>query len=269
MTRREQFTRWLDIITYGDGRKYAKFISWLFFDSFVASIPSSVLMVAVYLLLAPILDSTQVYTQKPLWILVGILLAQTIAYAIVRRKSYLDICVGHVSAQQEEKLRTGDKLRALPMGYFATHDAGELSTLLMRNYEEIENLSSSIAANGTVILIRLLIALIVLGIFDVRMMLAMFIVIPLAVPFAYSRSDRHSAENRCKRHRIRRRHHDLAGISSRRKRICRTERELRQIARRLQTAGKSRRCHFDVRQVDPVSGHQHRHGVRRVSAFDR
>ena len=184
MTKREQFTRWLDIITYGDRRKYARFIAWLFFDSFVASIPSSVLMVAVYLLLAPILDSTQVYTQKTLWILVGILLAQTVAYAIVRRKSYLDICVGHVSAQQAEKLRAGDKLRALPMGYFATHDAGELSTLLMRNYEEIENLSSSIAANGTVILIRLLIALIILGIFDVRMMLAMFIVIPLAVPFA-------------------------------------------------------------------------------------
>ena len=75
MTKREQFTRWLDIITYGDRRKYARFIAWLFFDSFVASIPSSVLMVAVYLLLAPILDSTQVYTQKPLWILVGILLA--------------------------------------------------------------------------------------------------------------------------------------------------------------------------------------------------
>ena len=164
MTKREQFTRWLDIITYGDRRKYARFIAWLFFDSFVASIPSSVLMVAVYLLLAPILDSTQVYTQKTLWILVGILLAQTITYAIVRRKSYLDICVGHVSAQQAEKLRAGDKLRALPMGYFATHDAGELSS--------------------TVILIRLLIALIILGIFDVRMMLAMFIVIPLAAPFA-------------------------------------------------------------------------------------
>ena len=124
MTKRDNFKKWLDIITYGNRSKYGKFIAWLFLDSFVASIPSSVLMTAVYLLLAPILDSTKIYEQKPLWILVGILLAQTIAYAIVRRKSYLDICVGHVSAQQEEKLRAGDKLRALPMGYFATHDAG-------------------------------------------------------------------------------------------------------------------------------------------------
>ncbi len=176
--------KWWDIITYGDSGKYIKFIAWLFLDSFIASIPSSVLMVAVYYLLAPILDSTKAYEQKPFWILVGILLVQTVVYAVIRRKSYLDICVGHVSAQQSDKLRLGDKLKTLPMGYFATHDAGELSTLLMRNYEEIENLSSSVAANSAVILIRLLIALIVLSIFNIKMTLAMFIVIPLAIPFA-------------------------------------------------------------------------------------
>lgn len=182
--KHEKLAKWWNIITYGDSGKYTKFIAWLFLDSFVASIPSSVLMAAVYFLLTPILDSTKVYEQKPFWILFGILLVQTVAYALVRRKSYLDICVGHVSAQQNEKLRLGDKLKTLPMGYFSTHDAGELSTLLMRNYEEIENLSSSIVANGAVIAIRLLIALVVLSIFNVKMTLAMFIVIPLAIPFA-------------------------------------------------------------------------------------
>ncbi|MBR4342991.1 MAG: ABC transporter ATP-binding protein [Lachnospiraceae bacterium] len=184
MTKKDKFKRWRDIVTYSDSRKYGKFIAWLFFDSFIASIPSSILMIAVYYFLAPVLDKSYAYEQKPFWILVGILAVQTILYAIVRRKSYLDICVGHVSAQQEEKLRLGDKLKTLPMGFFATHDAGELSTLLMRNYEEIENLSSSIVANGAVIVIRLIIALVILSVFNVKMMLAMFIVIPLAIPFA-------------------------------------------------------------------------------------
>lgn len=184
MSKREHFSKWLDIITYGDKRKYVKFILWLFLDSFVASIPSSILMCAVYFFLAPVLDKTIAYEQRPFWILAGILLIQTVAYAIVRRKSYLDICVGHVALQQQEKLDLGDKLKSLPMGFFADHDAGELSTLLMRNYEEIENLSSSVVANGAVIIIRLLIALIVLSIFNIKMTLAMFIVIPLAIPFA-------------------------------------------------------------------------------------
>ena len=183
MSKREYFSKWLDIITYGDKKKYVKFVLWLFLDSFVASIPSSILMCAVYFFLEPVLDKTSAYEQMPFWILTGILVLQTIAYAIVRRKSYLDICVGHVSMQQQEKLDLGDKLKNLPMGFFADHDAGELSTLLMRNYEEIENLSSSVVANGTVIIIRLLIALIVLSIFNIKMTLAMFIVIPLAIPF--------------------------------------------------------------------------------------
>ena len=197
MSKKEKFKKWRDIVTYGDSRKYVKFIAWLFFDSFIASIPSSILMIAVYYFLAPVLDDSLAYEQKPFWILVGILAVQTVLYAIVRRKSYLDICVGHVSAQQEEKLRLGDKLKTLPMGFFATHDAGELSTLLMRNYEEIENLSSSIVANGAVIVIRLIIALVILSVFNVKMMLAMFIVIPLAIPFAiisYKRVAHTSAE---------------------------------------------------------------------------
>lgn len=184
MSKREYFSKWLDIITYGDKKKYVKFILWLFLDSFVASIPSSILMCAVYFFLSPVLDNTKAYEQMPFWILTGILVLQTIAYAIVRRKTYLDICVGHVSMQQQEKLELGDKLKSLPMGFFEDHDAGELSTLLMRNYEEIENLSSSVVANGAVIIIRLLMALIVLSVFNIKMTLAMFIVIPLAIPFA-------------------------------------------------------------------------------------
>ena len=184
MSKREYFSKWLDIITYGDKKKYVKFILWLFLDSFVASIPSSILMCAVYFFLSPVLDNTKAYEQMPFWILTGILVLQTIAYAIVRRKTYLDICVGHVSMQQQEKLDLGDKLKSLPMGFFEDHDAGELSTLLMRNYEEIENLSSSVVANGAVIIIRLLMALIVLSVFNIKMTLAMFIVIPLAIPFA-------------------------------------------------------------------------------------
>lgn len=197
MTKREKLAKWWDIITYGNSRKYVGFIAWLFFDSFVASIPSSIMMVAVYYLLAPVLDSSNAYEQKPFWVLVGILLVQTAAYVFIRRKSYLDICVGHVSAQQEDKLNLGNKLRSLPMGFYATHDAGELSTLMMRNYEEIENLSSSVVSNGAVILIRLVIALVVLSIFNVKMTLAMFIVIPLAIPFAvisYKRVANTSAE---------------------------------------------------------------------------
>jgi len=184
MKEKTRFAKWLNVVTYGNVKKYGGFIAWLFLDSFVASVPSSILMVATYLMLGPVLEGGKAFEQSPFWILVAILAVQTVCYALVRRKSYLDICVGHVAAQQEEKLNLGEKLKGLPMGFFATHDAGELSTLMMRNYEEIENLSSSVVSNVAVIGIRLILALVVLSIFSVKMTLAMFVVIPLAVPFA-------------------------------------------------------------------------------------
>lgn len=190
---------WYDTITYGERRRYGGFVAWLYFDSLFASIPYSVLMIAVYVILEPIIGGDgSLDVTSPLWVMTGVLLVQTILYALIRRKSYLDVCVGHSQAQLKEKLRIGDRLKKLSMGFFASHDAGSLSTLLVRDYEEIENLSTMMVANVSVIGLRLVLSLIVLSAFDLRMAMAMFLVIPLAVPFAllsYKRLTRESAEH--------------------------------------------------------------------------
>jgi len=180
------FREWFSIITYGREKKYAKFIGWLFFDSFVASIPYSILMIAVYLLLNPIVSDSDFssFDPKSLWILIAVLLIQTLVYAVIRRKSYLDICVGHTEASKEDKIKVAQHLKGLSMGYFASHDAGDISTLLSRGYEEIENTSSMLVANISVIGLRLLLSMIILFIFNAPMATVVFIVIPFAIPFA-------------------------------------------------------------------------------------
>lgn len=196
---RQRIGEWYDTITYGEKRRYGGFIAWLYFDSLFASIPYSVLMIAVYFILQPLVGGdTNVDVATPLWVMTGVLLVQTILYALIRRKSYLDICVGHSQAQLKEKLRIGDRLKKLSMGFYATHDAGSLSTLLVRDYEEIENMSSSMVGNITVIGLRLLLSLIVLTAFNWQMTIAMFIVIPLAIPFvviSYKRLAHESSEH--------------------------------------------------------------------------
>jgi len=184
-TRRLSFKEWLSIITYGNEKKYGRFICWLFFDSFVASLPYSILMIAVYLILKPIVtDGAGILDYKTCWILVIVLAIHTLIYALIRRKSYLDICVGHSKASMDDKISVAEHLKGLSMGYFASHDAGDLSTLLSRGYEEIENTSSMLVANASVIGLRLILAAVVLFIFDYRMAISVFIVIPLAIPFA-------------------------------------------------------------------------------------
>lgn len=196
---KQRISEWYGTITYGEKRRYSGFIAWLYFDSLFASIPYSVLMIAVYFILQPLVGSdTNADVVTPLWLMTGVLLVQTVLYALIRRKSYLDICVGHSQAQLKEKLRIGDRLKKLSMGFYATHDAGSLSTLLVRDYEEIENMSASMVGNIAVIGLRLLLALIVLTVFNWKMTIAMFIVIPLAIPFvvlSYKRLAHESAEH--------------------------------------------------------------------------
>ncbi|MDD2981750.1 MAG: ABC transporter ATP-binding protein, partial [Hespellia sp.] len=76
-------------------------------------------------------------------------------------------------------------LRILPMGFFDKRDAGDLSTVLLRDYTTVENLAEQFAPQMTVTIGRLLLSAVMLGVFDIRMTLAMFLVIPLALPFAW------------------------------------------------------------------------------------
>jgi len=171
-------------MTLGQTKKYIRLLLWCLFDSFVVSIPYAVMVLAVYVLLIPVASPGLQLPLDRVWLLVGILGAQFISYLFVRKKSYLDFCIGFVGTTKTSRIEMGEHLRKLSMGFFSGRDAGDLSTVLLRDYSEIENFAQQILPQVATILIRFSLAIIVLSAFDVRMMLAVFIVIPLALPFA-------------------------------------------------------------------------------------
>ncbi|MCR4599889.1 MAG: ABC transporter ATP-binding protein/permease [Acetatifactor sp.] len=178
------FREWFHTMTLGQTKKYIRLLLWCLFDSFVVSIPYAVMVLAVYVLLIPIASPGLQLPLDRIWLLVGILGAQFISYLFVRKKSYLDFCIGFVGTTKTSRIEMGEHLRKLSMGFFSNRDAGDLSTVLLRDYSEIENFAQQILPQVATILIRFSLAIVVLSAFDVRMMLAVFIVIPLALPFA-------------------------------------------------------------------------------------
>nr|MCR5499776.1 ABC transporter ATP-binding protein/permease [Acetatifactor sp.] len=178
------FREWFHTMTLGQTKKYIRLLLWCLFDSFVVSIPYAVMVLAVYVLLIPVASPGLQLPLDRVWLLVGILGAQFISYLFVRKKSYLDFCIGFVGTTKTSRIEMGEHLRKLSMGFFSGRDAGDLSTVLLRDYSEIENFAQQILPQVATILIRFSLAIIVLSAFDVRMMLAVFIVIPLALPFA-------------------------------------------------------------------------------------
>ena len=178
------FKEWFNTMTLGQTKKYLRLLLWCLFDSFVASIPYAVMVLAVYVLLTPIASPDQQLPIDRIWILVGILALQFVSYLFVRKKSYLDFCIGFAGTTKTSRIEMGEHLKKLSMGFFSNRDAGDLSTVLLRDYSEIENFAQQILPQVATILIRFTLAIIVLSAFDVKMMLAVFIVIPLALPFA-------------------------------------------------------------------------------------
>lgn len=179
------FREWFHTMTLGQTKKYIKLLIWCLFDSFVVSIPYAVLVMAVYVLLIPVASPFISLPVNRIWILTGVLIAQFIGYLFIRKKSYLDFCIGFAGTTKTSRIEMGEHLRKLSMGFFSARDAGDLSTVLLRDYTEIETFAQQILPQVATILIRFSLAIVVLSAFDVRMMLSVFIVIPFALPFAF------------------------------------------------------------------------------------
>lgn len=178
------FKEWFHTMTLGQTGKYIRLLLWCLFDSFVVSIPYAVMVLAVYVLLIPIASPGMNLPTDRVFILVGILGVQFFSYLFVRKKSYLDFCIGFAGTTKTSRIEMGEHLKKLSMGFFSSRDAGDLSTVLLRDYSEIENFAQQILPQIATILIRFSLAIIVLSAFNIKMMLAVFAVIPLALPFA-------------------------------------------------------------------------------------
>lgn len=181
----KKFKTWFHTITFGQTKKYLQLTLWNFFDSFVVTVPYAVMLLAVYLLLLPVAQPGSPLPLDRLWILCGVLLAQTIVYYFIRRQTYISLCIGFAQTSKNARISMGEHLRTLSMGFFSRRDAGDLSTVLLRDYMEVESLASNLIPQISVILIRLALSFIVLSAFEWRMVLAVIAVIPLSLPFAF------------------------------------------------------------------------------------
>lgn len=168
------FRVWFQTMTLGQTGKYLKLLAWSLFDSFVVSIPYAVMVMAIYVLEIPVMSPEKALSFGHIRLMFGILLIQFIGYLFIRRKSYLDFCIGFAGTTKTSRIQMGEHLRKLSMGFFSNRDAGDLSTVLLRDYSEIENFAQQLLPQVATILIRFLLAVFVLSAFDGRMTIAVF-----------------------------------------------------------------------------------------------
>lgn len=176
---------WFRMMTLGQQEKYLKLMLWCLFDSVVMSVPYGLMLGAVYYLLTPLEQTKASLPTTALWLVAGGFLAQLIVYFFIRQKTYIDASTGYAGIIKESQITLGEHLRQLSMGFYSVRDAGDLSTVLLRDYQTVGDVSQMMLPQVAVILIRFALAAVLLAIFDWRMTFAVFLVIPLALPFAF------------------------------------------------------------------------------------
>lgn len=102
-----------------------------------------------------------------------------------RQKTYIDACTGYAGIIKDSQITLGEHLRQLSMGFYSSRNAGDLSTVLLRDYQTVGDLSQQLLPQVAVIVIRFVLAAVCLSWFNGWMTLALFVVIPLALPFAF------------------------------------------------------------------------------------
>lgn len=179
-----KFKTWFRKITLGHPGHSAKLCLWMFFDNYVSAIPYAIMVMAVFLLFSPIITPDAPIPTTGILILCGALAVQAVIYYFVARKSYMISTAGFAEVVRKARMAMGKQLRLLPMGFYNRRDAGDLTTVLLRDYETVESNNDTLMPKVAVIAARMSLALIVLTVFDWRMTLATLLVIPLSIPFA-------------------------------------------------------------------------------------
>jgi ATP-binding cassette subfamily B protein len=145
-------------------------------EAFFQGAPIGFLYLALQELFADTLNPT-----KLLWVVVGLggcLLLQGLAFY----RSTIDVFISTYALMADMRLRLGEHLRRLPMGFFTTRKSGDLNTVLTVDVAQVEQVFTHIYALLVAMIALPVFVAVILFLLDWRMALATVATIPLAVP---------------------------------------------------------------------------------------
>lgn len=145
-------------------------------DASFQGAPIGFLYLTLQELFAETLDPT-----KLLWVVVGLgvcLFLQGLAFY----RSTIDVFISTYALMADMRLRLGEHLRHLPMGFFTTRKSGDLNTVLTVDVGQVEQVFTHIYALLVAMIALPVFVAVILFIVDWRMALATVATVPLAIP---------------------------------------------------------------------------------------
>ncbi len=120
-------------------------------------------------------------TAKLIWLIAGLVVVFTITL-LLSRAAYTQMHLAAYALTAETRLRLGEYLRKLSMGFYKTHDPGDITALMLQDVDKVETIFNRVYGDVIAAIITPLVTLSFLFFVDWRMALAVITTAPLAFP---------------------------------------------------------------------------------------
>ncbi|OPA75152.1 ABC transporter [Paenibacillus selenitireducens] len=166
-------------ITGQSGKMLTRATWYTVLEMIVNAAPAGLLFVVLASLL-----QEEVSLQRMIWWTVSLLVMFALQ-ALLASRGQIEAQSNGASIMKDVRLRLGEHLRKLPMGYFSRRDQGEISHTLLANVDEVEMILTHLFNQVIGSIILPIVSAVFLLFIDWRLALAVIISVPLALPLLF------------------------------------------------------------------------------------
>lgn len=176
--------KWLNIISLGNTKHLLPSILWQVLATMIESIPFAFTVLIVFEYIDVIQRGRALNKTYLLCICLGLIIATLFLY-LINKKAYTAASDIGCKVEEEAQLSLAAHLKKLSMGFFAIHNPGELSNMLVQDSSNINNMLARLLPKMVSGLSFPIIGVIFLFTIDYRMSFAMLFTIIVSIPFIF------------------------------------------------------------------------------------
>jgi ATP-binding cassette subfamily B protein len=146
------------------------------FQSLLRGAPFGVLLLIIWELFSPSLDTKKVALY--IAVMFGILCAHLVIAIIAGTKIFTNA----FDMSADARLRLGEHIKKLSLGFFKNRDPGDLTAVLLQDMKNVEQIFTHLYVDMISAIVIPVIILVFLFFVDYRLTLAMLVLVPVAIP---------------------------------------------------------------------------------------
>ena len=177
----KRIKQWFGLITNDNPRALRGPFLYAVLQSALQGQPYFVILLVVLELLSPLLNPGSQLNIQRLILLTGWLAAALLLLFLTGRKKFIEEMKTSYGITSEGRLSLGDHLRKLSMGFFKGRDPGDITSLMLQDYTNVEMLLGHALLDALGAMILPIVFLIFLVPYDWRMALITMVPVPAAL----------------------------------------------------------------------------------------